>query len=77
MGKGDVDVKEIKVGCGLKSKNVSEDPRYKNGKKNLVRKLLREESEVFALTKNDIGDVPDFEMKVNLTVEFRDLFKKK
>ena len=76
MGKGDVDLIEINVGCGLKSKNVSEDPRYKNGEKNLVRKL-REESEVFALTKNDIGDVPDFEMKVNFTVEFRDLFMKK
>ena len=69
LGKGDVD--------------VSKDPRYKHEmlskldlnhlseeKQNLVRKLLREELEVFALTKNDIGDVPDLEMKIKLLDDF-------
>ena len=83
MEKRDVDVKEINVGCGLKGKNDSNISGSKNEmlskidlnhlsekKQSLVKKMLREEADVFALTKNDIEDVPGFEMEIKLVDNF-------
>ena len=70
LEKRDVDVKEINSGSKNEMLSKIDLNHLPEKKQSLVKKMLREEADVFALTKNDIGDVPGFEMEIKFVDNF-------